>query len=202
MGTVIMHDVVSVDGFIADENDQVGPLHEWYFGGDTPIRRDRASFDHSGVGSPFRVSRASAPYVAETWDSLGAIVMGRRLFDLVDGWQGDPPVGEHVVVVSHRPKPAGWHPEASYHFLDDVAAAIARAKDLAGDRSVAVNAGDVGAQALAAGLVDEVAMDVVPVVFGSGRRYFGGIDGQHLLEDPHVVIQGEGVLHLRFKVRA
>jgi dihydrofolate reductase len=202
MGTVIMHSVVSLDGFIADENDQVGPLHEWYFGGDTPIRSDQASLDHSGVDSPFRVSRASAPYVAEVWDSLGTIVMGRRLFDLVDGWQGDPPAGEHVVVVSHRPKPTGWHPEASYHFLDDVAAAIAKAKDLAGDRTVAVNAGDVGAQALTAGLIDEVAMDVVPVVFGSGRRYFGGIDGQHLLEDPHVVIQGEGVLHLRFKVRA
>ena len=52
----------------------------------------------------------------------------------------------------------------------------------------------------AAGLVDEVAMDVVPVVFGSGKRYFGSIDGQHLLADPHVVIQGERVLHLRFKV--
>jgi dihydrofolate reductase len=64
-----------------------------------------------------------------------------------------------------------------------------------------VNAGDVGGQVLAAGLVDEVAMDVVPVVFGSGKRYFGRIDGQHLLEDPHVVIQGDRVLHLRFKVR-
>jgi dihydrofolate reductase len=64
-----------------------------------------------------------------------------------------------------------------------------------------VNAGEVGGQILAAGLVDEVAIDVVPVVFGSGRRYFGGVDGQHLLADPHVVIQGERVLHLRFKVR-
>ncbi len=53
----------------------------------------------------------------------------------------------------------------------------------------------------AAGLVDEVAMDVVPVVFGSGKRYFGRIDGQHLLEDPHVVVQGDRVLHLRMKVR-
>ncbi|MFI7453616.1 hypothetical protein ACIBQX_39420 [Nonomuraea sp. NPDC049714] len=51
------------------------------------------------------------------------------------------------------------------------------------------------------GLVDEVAMDVVPVVFGSGKRYFGSIDGQRLLEDPHMVIQGERVLHLRFTVR-
>jgi len=57
------------------------------------------------------------------------------------------------------------------------------------------------AESPARGLVDEVAMDVVPVVFGSGRRYFGGIDGQHLLEDPHVVIQGDRVLHLLFKVR-
>jgi dihydrofolate reductase len=106
-----------------------------------------------------------------------------------------------VVVVSHWPKPEGWHPEASYHFVDDVTAAIAKAQDLAGERTIAVNAGDVGSQILAAGLVDEVAMDIVPVVFGSGKRYFGGIEDQYLLDDPHVVIQGERVLHLRFKVR-
>ena len=64
-----------------------------------------------------------------------------------------------------------------------------------------MNAGEVGSEILAAGLVNEVAMDVVPVVFGSGKRYFGSIDGQHRLEDPHVVIQGDRVLHLRFKVR-
>lgn len=135
------------------------------------------------------------------WESIGAIVMGRHLFDLVNGWEGKPPAGEHVVVVSHRPKPEGWHPDASCHFVDDAAAAIRLAQRLAGDRVVAVNAGDVGSQIFAAGLVDEVAMDVVPVVFGSGKRYFGRIEDQHLLDDPHVVIQGERVLHLRFKVR-
>jgi dihydrofolate reductase len=135
------------------------------------------------------------------WASIGVIVMGRHLFDLVNGWEGHPPTGDHVVVVSHRPKPDGWRPEASYHFVDNVADAIAKAQDLAGERTIAVNAGDVGSQILAAGLVDEVAMDVVPVVFGSGKRYFGGIQDQHLLEDPHVVIQGERVLHLRYKVR-
>ncbi|MGH3749783.1 MAG: dihydrofolate reductase family protein, partial [Micromonosporaceae bacterium] len=109
--------------------------------------------------------------------------------------------GEHVVVVSHRPKPDGWHPEASYHFVDGVAQAIAKAKELAGERTVAVAAGEVGGQALALGLVDEVAMDVVPVVFGSGKRYFGSVDAQHLLEDPHTVIQGDRVLHLAFRVR-
>jgi dihydrofolate reductase len=200
-----MHNVVSVDGFIADQKDDVGPLHEWYFSGDTPIvggdGQDDPQFDHSGAGTAFKVSRASAGYVRSMWESIGVIVMGRRLFDLVNGWEGQPPAGEHVVVVSHRPKPEGWHPEASYHFVDGVTAAIDKAQELSGERTIAVNAGEAGSQILAAGLVDEVAMDVVPVVFGSGRRYFGSIHGQHLLEDPHVVIQGERVLHLRFKVR-
>jgi dihydrofolate reductase len=202
VGTVIMHNVVSVDGFIADENDDVGSLHEWYFSGDTPIMdRKNLDFDHSGARARFAVSSASVGYVRSMWASIGVIVMGRHLFDLVNGWEGDPPTGDHVVVVSRRPKPEGWHPEASYHFVDDVSAAIAKAQDLAGERTIAVNAGDVGSQILAAGLVDEVAMDVVPVVFGSGKRYFGGIEDQYLLDDPHVVIQGERVLHLRFKVR-
>jgi dihydrofolate reductase len=202
VGTVILHNVVSVDGFIADEKDDVGLLHEWYFSGDTPITEGGdQQFDHSGTGSRFTVSRASAAYVRPMWEGIGAIVMGRHLFDLVNGWEGQPPAGEHVVVVSHRPKPEGWHPEASYHFVEDVTAAIDKAQELAGPRTISVAAGDVGGQILAAGLVDEVAMDVVPVIFGSGKRYFGRIDGQHLLEDPHVVIQGERVLHLKFRVR-
>jgi dihydrofolate reductase len=197
-----MHNVVSVDGFIADKNDDVGPLHDWYFNGDIPITEGGdQQYDHSGAGSRLKASRASAEYVRPMWEAIGTIVMGRNLFDLVNGWEGRPPAGDHVVVVSHRPKPEGWHPEASYHFVDDVTAAIDKAQELAGERIVGVNAGEVGGQILAAGLVDEVAMDVVPVVFGSGKRYFGSIDGQHLLEDPHVVIQGDGVLHLRFKVR-
>jgi dihydrofolate reductase len=202
VGTVILNSVVSVDGFIADEDDDVGTLHEWLFSGDVPIiERDGPEYDHSGEGSPFRVSNASVEYVRSTWEQIGVIVMGRHLFDLVDGWEGHPPAGDHVVVVSHRPRPDGWHPEASYHFVDSVTAAVTKAQELAGERIIAVNAGDVGGQIFAAGLVDEVAMDVVPVVFGSGKRYFGSIQDQHVLEDPHVMIQGERVLHLRYKVR-
>lgn len=191
MSTVVMHAVVSVDGYIADEHDDVGPLFDWYFNGDTEIVG----------GGPFHVSTASAAYVRPMWDAIGAMVIGRRLFDLTDGWQGKPPTGEHVVVVSHRPKPDGWHPEASYRFADDVAAAVAAARELADGRTVAVAAGDVGGQAFALGLVDEVAMDVAPVVFGSGRRYFGAVSDRHLLADPDVVIQGDRVLHLRYRVR-
>ncbi|MET7516437.1 dihydrofolate reductase [Streptomyces sp. NPDC005480] len=191
MGTVVMHNVVSVDGFIADSEDQVGPLFDWYANGDSQI----------GVNDKVSVSKVSAEYVRPMWESIGSMVIGRHLFDMTNGWEGSPPAGEHVVVVSHRPKPEGWHPEASYYFVDDVAQAVAKARELAGDRTVAVAAGEVGGQALALGVVDEVAMDVVPVVFGSGKRYFGAVDTQHLLEDPHVVIQGDRVLHLRYKVR-
>jgi dihydrofolate reductase len=191
MSTVFIHAVVSVDGFIADPNDEVGPLFDWYFNGDVSIVE----------GGMFKVSQASAGYVRPMWASIGTSVIGRHLFDLTNGWDGSPPTGDHVVVVSHRPKPDGWHPEASYYFAGDVAQAIAQAKELAGERAVVVTAGDLGGQALALGLVDEVAMDVVPVVFGSGKRYFGSVDAQHLLEDPDTVVQGDRVLHLRYRVR-
>jgi dihydrofolate reductase len=191
MATVMVHAVVSVDGFIADENDDVGPLFDWYFNGDHKIVDD----------GPFRVGAASAGYVRGMWENIGAVIQGRRLFDQTNGWEATPPAGDHLLVVSHRPKPEGWHPEADVPFFDDLAAAVEEAKRRAGDRTVAVCAGDMGGQAVAAGLVDVVAMDVVPVVFGRGRRYFGPVEAQHLLEDPHVVVQGDRVLHLQYRVR-
>jgi len=197
MATVVMHAVVSVDGFIADEHDDPGPLFEWYFNGDRPIVEEVAEDRHA----PFRVGARSVDYVRSLWGSIGATVQGRHLFDLTNGWEASPPAGDHLVVVSHRPKPDGWHPEADVPFFDDVAAAVEDARRRAGDRVVALCAGDVGGQALALGLVDEVAMDVVPVVFGRGKRYFGEVDAQHLLDDPGVVIAGDRVLHLRYRVR-
>jgi len=197
MATVIMHAVVSVDGFIADEQDDVGPLFDWYFNGDQPLVGEAGEQRHA----PFRVTERSREYVRSMWDRTAATIQGRHLFDLTNGWEAEPPAGEHLLVVSHRPKPEGWHPEADVPFVTDVADAVAQARDRAGDRVVALCAGDVGGQALALGLVDEVAMDVVPVVFGAGKRFFGRVDAQHLLEDPHVVVQGERVLHLRYRVR-
>jgi dihydrofolate reductase len=191
MGSVIMHAVVSVDGYIADSGDDVGPLFDWYFNGEAEIVD----------GGPFKVSAASIGYVRPMWERIGSTVMGRHLFDLTNGWEGTPPAGDHIVVVTHRPRPEGWHPEASCYFIDDVTAAITKAKELAGERDVAVTAGDVGGQALELGLIDEVAMDVVPVVFGSGKRYFGSVEARHLLGDPDVVIRGDRVIHLKYPAR-
>lgn len=197
MATVVMHAVVSLDGFIADENDDVGPLFDWYFNGDLPITNATGEQRHA----PFRVSARSFDYVSTFWGTIGATIQGRHLFDLTNGWEAEPPAGEHLLVVSHRPKPEGWHPEADVPFFDDIAAAVKEARDRAGDRVVALCAGNVGGQALALGLVDEVAMDVVPVVFGRGKRYFGPVDSPQLLDDPTVVVEGERVLHLRYPVR-
>ena len=192
MGKIVMYSSVSVDGFVADDNDQPGPLFDWLTSGDVPL-------DESGA---LTVSQVSYDYTRPYWDQIGVTIVGRRVFDMTDGWDGQPPGGvEHVVVVTHRPAPEGWAPEAPFHFVDGVEAAVATARELAGDRLVEGAAGDVGGQVLAAGLVDEVRMDVVPVVFGSGRRYFGSVDAQHLLDGPDVVIQGDRVLHLRYQVR-
>ena len=163
VSTVVMHAVASLDGFIADEHDQVGPLFDWYFNGNNPL------FGEAAPGHPtMAVTDASYAYVRPFWDRIRCTVVGRRLFDLTNGWDARPPAGEHLVVVSHRPRPDGWHPEADVPFVDDVGTAIGTARRLAGDGVVALAAGDVAGQALALGLVDVVAIDVVPVVFGSG----------------------------------
>ena len=192
MGKVVMYSTMSVDGFIADENDQPGPLFDWLSSGDVPLDE----------GGQVKVSQASYDYTRPNWDQIGVTIVGRHVFDLTDGWGGTPPGGiDNVVVVTHRPAPEGWNPEAPFHFVEGIAPAMAKAQQLAGDRTVEVSAGDVGGQFLAAGLVDEVAMDVAPIVLGSGKRYFGSVDAQHLLEDADVVIQGDRVLHLRYRLR-
>ena len=107
MGTTYLHAVASLDGYIADEQDDVGPLHDWYFNGDHPLVTD----DHPDVhGAPFRVSAASADYVRGLWSRQKVLVVGRHQFDLTDGWEGHPPASDHVVVVSHRPRAAGLAP--------------------------------------------------------------------------------------------
>jgi hypothetical protein len=111
-----------VDGFIADEDDDPGTLFDWLSSGDVPL-------DESGE---VKVSQTSYDYTRPYWDQIGATIVGRHVFDLTDGWDGKPPGGiDHVVVVTHRPEPEGWDPEAPFHFVDGVEAAVAKAQVLA-----------------------------------------------------------------------
>jgi dihydrofolate reductase len=197
MGKVITQATMSLDGFIADSSGGVGSLFDWYGNGDVAVTGN----DPDRV---FRVSAASAEYLRSAWSNIGPGVIGRRLFDLTDGWGGIPPVGDAVFVVTHR-VPTEWieaHPDAPFTFVTDgVASAIAKAQAVSGGRDISLNPGDMTGQALAAGLVDEVRIDLAPVLLGSGVRYFGDFTGaEQLLEDP-VVVQGHRVTHLHYRLR-
>jgi dihydrofolate reductase len=196
MATTVLFAALSLDGFIAQPDDRVAELFDFYEAGDVetaPGDPDRA----------FHLDAGSADHLKEVFAGVGVTVVGRRLFDYTNGWSGRPPAGDHVVVVTHE-APTDWpFPDAPFTFATQgVVAAIEAARELAGDRTVSVAAGDVGGQALAAGMIDEVELALVPVVFGAGKRFFGDYAGPHLrLDDPHVVIPGRRVTHLRYRVR-
>jgi dihydrofolate reductase len=109
-----------------------------------------------------------------------------------------------VVVVTHE-APTDWieaHPGAPFHFVTDgVEAAVTRAREIAGDGIIAVTAGTIARQCLELGLLDEVAVDLVPVVMGKGRPFFGELAVEDVpLGDPTVCVQGDRVTHLTFPV--
>ncbi|MGY1829287.1 dihydrofolate reductase family protein [Geodermatophilus sp. SYSU D01180] len=195
MGRVLLFAAVSLDGYVGRDDDMPGPLFDWYGNGDVEMT-------FSDPDRPFRVTAETAEFLTDLATRVGVMVCGRRLFDLTDGWGGVPPNGEHVVVVTHRPADDWPHRgTAPFTFAPDVPTAIERARELADDRDVTVSAGDVGGQALRAGLVDRVVLALVPVVLGSGRPYFGaGGPPEIQFEDP-VVVQGRRVTHLVYDVR-
>ncbi len=195
MTKVIASAVVSLDGFIADSSDAVGPLFDWYNNGDVEVYG-------TDQGRPFNVSQASADYMNSVWPTIGAVVIGRHLFDLTNGWGGVPAVGDHVFVVTHEP-PTDWpFPDAPFTFVNGIEEAIAQAKVHSGeDRNVSLTGGDLTGQALELGLVDELNLNLVPVVFGTGVPYFGSYTGRQQLFDDPLVIQGDRVTHLQYRIR-
>jgi len=198
MGTTIMGAAaVSLDGFIADDNDEVGPLFDWLGGGEV-------SWSLPGSPDEARSTRASADFMTSRYANTAANVIGRRLFDLTNGWNGRPAAYEHVFVVTHQP-PTDWEHAgtAPFTFVDGVEQAIAAATEFAGDRDVDVAAGQIGSQALELGLIDQVVMNVVPVVFGSGRPFFAKRQPAQALrlENPSTIVQGDRVTHLVYDVR-
>jgi dihydrofolate reductase len=195
MGKVLTHMCMSLDGFVAQPDDNPAELFDWYWGGDVVV-------ESAQPGMSFRVDAASAPMLRELTSRIGALVAGRRLFDQTDGWGDNHPAGAPVVVVTHRPPPddaVSRFPRTT--FTGSVEEAITTAKAIAGDKDVTIASANVIQQAMNLGLVDELCFSQVPVLFGTGIRYFGELVGGHvMLEDP-VVVQGRRALHLRYPVR-
>lgn len=190
---VYSHMTMSLDGYIADPDDGIGELFGWYGAGDVTVP---SASEHMA----FQVDADSAELLRGVLAGAGALVSGRRLFDLTNGWNDNHPIGAPVVVVTHNvPQDAATRPRTT--FAGGVAEGIARAKEIAGDKDVCVASADIARQALDLGLVDEVVVSLVPVLLGAGIPYFAGLTGApHRFEDP-VVIQGRGATHLRYRVR-
>lgn len=196
MGQVVANASMSLDGYIAKADNTIGRLFDWLQNGDVEVPTVDGRIT-------FHMSAASAQYWQQWVGGVGALVCGRTLFDFTDGWGGMHTLGSPVVVVTHA-VPTDWvaaHPDAPFHFVTDgVAAAVKQAKALAGDRTVAVTAGTIAGQCLELGLLDAIAVDLVPVVMGAGRPFFGELAGDVVLGDPTACVQGSGVTHLTFPV--
>ncbi len=193
MGTVLTHMTMSLDGFIADPNDGIDELFGWYGAGEVNLPTSNEDIS-------FNVDGESAELLESYLGGAGALISGRRLFDITDGWGDNHPVGAPVVVVTHQPPDdAERWPRTT--FVGDVATAVERAKEIAGDKDVTIASASIAAQALDLGLVDEVHVSLVPVLLGEGIPYFANLGAApHRLEDP-VVIPGKRATHLKYRVR-
>jgi len=152
----------------------------------------------------FRLTPADHAYLKGYVDRVGVLVVGRRLFDIVDGWGGIHPLDRPVVVVTHR-VPDAWvqaHRDAPFTFVTDgITSAIDQARRIAGDRDIGVTAGKIASQCLELGLIDEIWLDLVPVVLGAGTPYFERLKAGAILLDGPSIIEGARVTHLRYTVR-
>lgn len=201
MSKVVFNITVSLDGFVAGPND--GPdnglgdggaaLFNWYFSGDTEIAISE--------GTPvLKVSAQSAEILKTALETYGAGVWGRRTFDIARAWGGHPP-GSPAFIVTHN-VPQEWVYEGSpFTFVTDgVESAIRQAKQAAGDKDVVVCTASILQQCLNAGLMDEIHLDVAPLLLGKGVRLFEHLNIEPLELERIRVVGAPGVTHLAFRV--
>jgi len=200
VGIVITGITMSLDGFVAGPND--GPertlgdggerLFKWYFGGDTEVRM------HGGP--VLKVSPKSAELLEEALKTTGAMVAGRRMFDIAGGWDGHPPIAP-CFIVTHR-VPQEWVKEGSpFTFVTDgVESAIEQARAAAGDKNVSVATASITQQCIQADLLDEVEIALAPVLLGGGVRLFDYLGAAPVELESIRVVDAPGVTHLRYRV--
>jgi dihydrofolate reductase len=189
---------MSLDGYIAGPA-ETGFEHLFKWSGNGEVE---APTTHPEL-TP-RMTPVSAEHFRKLIEMTGALVVGRKLFDSINGWGGNHPMGVPVVVVTHS-LPEGWpRDDAPFTFVTDgIERAVEQAKALAGDKVVGVNGGTIARQCLEAGLLDEIWVDLVPVLLGGGGTpFFDQVKGAPFeLAGPLSVVQGTDVTHLRYRVR-
>jgi dihydrofolate reductase len=187
---------MSLDGFVADVNDGVGEVFDWYMNsGDVEV--------HTGGSDPmtFHVSQPSADHIHGLVSDLGAVLTGRRTFEKAEGWGGNHAWGPAFVLTHHIPD--GWpRPGSTVHFVTDgIESAVNQARTAAAGKNVGVHGADTIQQLLNAGLLDEISVDIAAVLLGSGVRLFDRLAGTPSVLGNPTAIQGVGVTHLRYPVR-
>ncbi len=202
MGKVRTGHSTSLDGFIAGPNDgPEAPMGEggerllaWYSAGEVEYRLP-------GTEMVFNVSPQSAELLSETRTTTGALVTGRRTFDLTHGWGGSHPLDVPVFVLTHT-VPQEWVYEGSpFTFVTDgLESAVEQAKAVAGEKDVGVIGASLVQQCIRAGLLDEIHVDLVPVLLGDGVRLFDHLGTEPIELESTRVIEGAGVTHLTFRV--
>jgi dihydrofolate reductase len=189
---------MSLDGFIADKNDQVGPLFDWY--GNGPVETPSAF----PARWRFRTSEASARYLREAMASIKAMIGGRRVFE-VGGWGPDGhPFGIPIFVVTHS-VPDSWPgpdwPLPVTFVTDGVRSAVSQAAAAAGpDGWIGVGGPNIIQQCLREGLLDELRLDLVPTFLGDGIRFFDGLGPDTVRLGNPRVIEGDRVTHLIYGI--
>jgi dihydrofolate reductase len=187
---------MSLDGFIAGPNDDVQRLFAWMFAGSTDVKLSTGEKDID-----LKVSSEGAEQFETLTHTMGAIVSGRRMFDVAGAWGGKHPLNVPIVVLTHT-IPQEWvKPGSPFTFVtDSVESAVKKARQIAGDKNVGVGGADVTRQCLKAGLLDEIGIDLVPVLLGSGVRLFEHLGIEPVELECTGVTEDSGVTHLRYRV--
>ena len=189
MSATVLYMSMSLDGFIAGPNETIENglgdgghrLHEWAL-----------TDDLSGVNRQ----------IVDEFMTTGAVVAGRGTFEPAGGWGGDHHDGVPIFILSRHEPPEGMRGWPLVTYLDDLEAAMAEAKQAAGERNVLVHGAGIAQRALAAGLLDELELHIVPVLFGQGRRLFEGMAPEQIELERSRVLEGEGgVTHMHYRVK-
>jgi dihydrofolate reductase len=194
MGKVSTGFSMSLDGFVAEPDDSVERVFRWYtLGGATQ------AVETGGGAIP--TNEAGAEFIKEAAKEIGALVTGRREFEQTHGWGGKHPLDVPIVVVTHRPAPAWVEPDWPVTFIHDgVESAIAEARKLAGEKTVAVVSTTIVQQCLNLGLLDEIHVDLTPFLLTHGVPLFANLTTGPLDLEITEVTPGTGVTHLTYRV--
>lgn len=200
MGKVILDISMSLDGFIAGLDDnQEQPLGKngemiqgWLFSGDQPSR----------YNDFFRLSSINKEVFDRSILDMGAMVFGRRTFDIVNGWGGSHPIqGIPIFVVTHEAPETYFEDQTSFTFVTDgIKSAIEQAKKAANGKNISIGTASIAQQCIQAKLLDEMHFHISPILLGNGIRLFDQIGQEHIKLESKEVVDGSDVVHVKYKI--